>query len=101
MSAAGSAAQWPASGLIRQHTHIEALLRALLLELHLAGHLGEQRMVGAHTDVRAGTDRRAALTHEDVARQHLLAPEALHAQTLGVRIAAVLGTAACLFVCHD
>src|ERR1700730_13393888 len=88
-------------GHLREHTHIEALLGALLAELHLAGHLGEQRMVGAHTDVRAGTHRRAALTHADVARQHLLAAEALHAQALGVRIAAVLGTAACLFVCHD
>src|SRR5437660_447776 len=67
----------PASGLLGQHAHVQALLGALLLELHPAGHLGEQRMVAADTDVRAGTDRRAALAHEDVPGEHLLAPEAL------------------------
>src|SRR3989440_4251157 len=89
------------SGLLGQHAHVQALLGALLLELHLAGHLGEQRMVAADTDVRAGTDRRAALTHEDVPGEHLLASEALDPQAGGVRGAAVLGTAASLFVCHD
>ena len=43
---------------------------------------------------------RAALTDQDVAREHILAAEFLDAQTLGMRIAAVASTAACFFVCH-
>ena len=70
-------------------------------ELHLAGDLREQRVVRADADVRARAHRRAALANEDVAGQHVLAAEALHAQALGVGIAAVPGTAACLFMCHD
>src|SRR5579863_389258 len=89
------------SGLLGQHAHVHALLGALLLEVHLAGHLGEQRVIGSYADVRARTHLRAALADDDVAGQHLLAPKALHAEALGVGIAAVLGTAACLFVCHD
>src|SRR6185312_12702613 len=44
---------------------------------------------------------RAALTHDDVAREHLLAAETLHTEALAVRFAAVTGAAACLFMSHD
>src|ERR1700730_14289222 len=84
MQRCGSERDLSLLGHLRQHTHIEALLGALLLEQHLAGHLGEQRMVGPHAAVRAGTHLRAALTHDDIAGEHLLAAEALHAQALWV-----------------
>src|SRR5437016_6743947 len=100
-SMARDACRAAASGLLGQYAHVQALLGAFFLELHLAGHLGEQRMVAADPDVRAGTDGRAALTHQDVPGEHLFAAEALDPQAFGVRVAAVLGTAACLFVCHD
>ena len=44
--------------------------------------------------------RRTALPDQDVAGQHLLTAEALDAEAFRMRVAAVLGTAACLFVCH-
>ncbi len=69
--------------------------------LHTARGLRKQRVVRAGADVVAGAIDRAALTHEDVAGQHLLAAELLEAESLRLGFAAVLGTAACLFVCHD
>jgi hypothetical protein len=48
----------------------------------------------------AGAHRGAALTDQDVAGEHGLAAELLHAQALAVRFAAVTSTAACLFMCH-
>ena len=60
----------------------------------------EQRVVGADADVGARAHRGAALADQDVAGEHALAAELLHAQTLAVRIAAVTSTAACLFMCH-
>src|SRR6516162_3042776 len=90
-----------ASGLFGQHAHVQALLGAFLLEAHLSSHLGEQCVVSPDPNVRAGTHLRAALAHDDVAGQHLLATEALHTEPLGVRVTAVLGTAACLFMCHE
>jgi hypothetical protein len=60
----------------------------------------EQRVVGADADVVAGAVLRAALAHEDVARDHALATELLEAESLALGLAAVLGAAACLFMCH-
>src|SRR6185503_10721940 len=80
----------------------ERVLRdALLPILHTARDLGKQRVVRARANVVAGPINGAALTHEDVAGQHLLAAELLDAEPLRLGFAAVLGTAACLFVCHD
>src|SRR3954466_11968543 len=73
---------------------------ALLAELHAALFQGEQRVIGADTDVGASTHRGTALADQDVAGNDVLAAVLLHAQTFAVRIAAVTGTAACLFVCH-
>src|SRR5690606_15084216 len=38
--------------------------------------------------------------HEDVARDDMLAAVALHAEALGMRVAAVLGGAASFLLCH-
>src|SRR5579863_5855238 len=89
------------SGLRRQHAHVQALLGAALAKLHRPGHFREQRVIGAGSDVAARAHLRAPLGHDDVAGEDVLAAEALDAETLGVRIAAVLGTAARLFMSHD
>src|ERR1700747_2008850 len=94
-SSAGSGLLW-----LGQYAHVQALLGPLLLKPHLARHLREQGVVGADPDVRARAHLRAALAHDDVAGQHLLAAEALHSQPFGVGVAPVLGAAACLFMCH-
>src|SRR5712675_1613879 len=63
--------------------------------------LREQRVIGSDTDVHAGAIHRAALTNQDVAREHVLAAEFLDAETLGMRIAAVSSAAARFFMCHE
>src|SRR6185369_16336197 len=61
---------------------------------------GEQGVVAADADVGAGVHLGAALADQDVAGQYLLAAEALHAEALAVRIAAVARRTACFLVCH-
>src|SRR5690606_39200671 len=75
--------------LLGDHAHHLAAARALDLELDAAVGEREQREVTAHADVHAGVERAAALAHDDVARRHLLAAEALDAEPLGLGIAAV------------
>ena len=53
--------------------------------------LGEESMVGAHADIKAGMPGGAALTRNDVAGNHALAAESLHAEALTSLIAAVAG----------
>ncbi len=43
-----------------------------MLELHSSVDQSEQRVVLAETDIVAGTDRRASLTDNDVARENCL-----------------------------
>jgi hypothetical protein len=57
----------------------------------------EKRVVLAHPDVLARIELGAALTHDDIAREHALAAEALDAQTLGIGVAPVAGRAGALF----
>ena len=61
-------------------------------ELHLAGGAGVQRVVLAHADAVAGLEAAAALADDDLAAGHGLAGEHLHAEALGVRVAAVAAT---------
>src|SRR5262245_66126506 len=79
----------------------EGAAAARALEAHGAGGGGEEGVVGAHADVGAGMEGGAALAHDDVAGRHDLAAEALHAQALARRVAAVAGAAACFLVCHS
>src|SRR4029079_12981043 len=92
--------RWP-EPLLGFDAHERALFDALLSILHTARNLGKQGVVGARADVVAGAIHGAALTHEDVAGKHALAAELLEAKSFRLGIAAVLGTAACLFMCHD
>ncbi len=84
----------------RNDVDVGVLLSALDAKFHHAVGLGEQGVIGADADVHAGAIRRAALTDQNVAREHILTAELLDAQSLGMRIAAVASTAASFFVCH-
>jgi hypothetical protein len=61
------------------------------VELDRALDHGEDRMIFADADARAWVPLSAALAHEDVAGDDVLAAEALHAEALGVRVAVILG----------
>src|SRR5690349_1052918 len=80
--------------------HEGVAFRALLRELDLAVLEREQRVVRADADVGTRAHRGAALADQDVAGEHTLAAELLHAQAFAVRFAAVTSAAACLFMCH-
>ena len=58
-------------------------------ELHDAGALGEDRVVLAEARALAGLEAGAALADDDLAAGDLLAGEDLHAEALGVGVAAV------------
>src|SRR6185369_6813435 len=86
---------------LRDYVDVHALLSAALLELHPARDLREQRMVRAGADVRARAHGCTALPDQDISCQNGFAAEAFYAQPLGMRVAAVSGTAACFFMCHE
>src|SRR3989338_1086503 len=67
-------------GLRGDDGNCSALLRTLDGEYDLAGDLGKQRVILAHTDVFAGVEFGAALAHDDAARIDQFAAIALHTQ---------------------
>src|SRR4029453_6310484 len=71
----------------REHVHLDLAARALA-ERHDAVGGGEPGVVAADADILAGIHLGAALADQDVAREDLLAAEALHAQALAVGITA-------------
>src|SRR5665213_479349 len=58
-------------------------------KLDMAFDLGKQGMIGAHADIKAGMPGGAALTGNDVARDHVLAAEGLDPEPLARRIPTV------------
>src|SRR5213076_872452 len=97
----GSSSQGRLAGSGRLDAHRALALGALHREVDLAVREREQRVVAAQAHVLARVELRAALAHDDVPGLDGLATIDLHAQVLRVRIAAVAGGTACLFVCHD
>jgi len=91
-----------AAGVVSAGNHIDklALAGTSLHKSDCAVGLCKQRVVPAAADIRAGMKMCAALPHQNVASHHCLAAKPLDAQPFRFRIAAVPGTAACLFVCH-
>src|SRR4029077_1232923 len=69
-------------------------------ERDLAVARGEDRVVLAEAGAGAGPEARPALADEDHPRRHVLAAEELHAEHLGLRVAAVPRRAESLLVCH-
>src|SRR5258706_1475814 len=86
--------------LQRLDAHRLTVARALDAEVDFAIDQREQRVVLADADVGAGMELGAALAHDDRAGRNHLAAERLHAEHLGLRIAAVPGGTAAFFLCH-
>src|ERR1700689_748183 len=88
------------NALLSNDVDVGVLLNTLDAKLHRAVSLGEQSVIGTDADIYAGTILGAALTDQNIAREHILTAELLDAQSLGMRVAAVARTAASFFVCH-
>jgi hypothetical protein len=88
-------------GLLGRLDADEAAVTAFVFKLDVAGDESEERVVLALADVFAGLVLRAALAHENRACIDELPAEALYAQPLSVRIAAVCRGAAAFLMCHD
>lgn len=71
---------------------------ALALELDVAVNQSKQGVVAADTDIDARMDVRASLANQNVAREDELTVRALHAQSLGLGITAVLCRTNSLFM---
>src|SRR5215208_5057921 len=78
----------------------DGLATAPRAEGHRARGQGEERVVAAAADAEARVEVGAALTDDDLAGLHDLAAEALDAEALRVRVAAVAGGRSALLVCH-
>ena len=72
-----------------------------LREFHGALAQCEQGVVFATADVLAGMEVGATLANNDVAGDDVLATKALHAKSLGMRVAAVTGGAKTFFMSHE
>src|SRR5690606_30671981 len=83
----------------RVHRHVGSAV-GFLLERDRAGFQRKQRMILAKADIGAGMPLGAALTNEDVAGEHGLAAELLHAKASAIGIAAVARRTASFLVCH-
>ncbi len=86
--------------LLGQHADLPLPAFAEGLEFHPSRCFGEDGKVSAHSYVQAGVDARTALPHDDRTGLDQFAVVALDAQPFGLAIAAVLGAAAALLVCH-
>ena len=73
---------------------------AEMLETNGAVYESEEGIILALADVGARMDLGSALTNENVAGENELTVSTLRAETLGLGIAAVLGGAHSLFMCH-
>ena len=69
------------------------------LETDNAVDLGVKGIILADTDIGAGMEVSAALTHEDVAREDKLTVSTLGPQTLGFAFTTVAGATNALFMC--
>ena len=71
------------------------------LEIDDAVFQSKEREIAALPNKLAGRVHITLLTDQDTAGGHELAAEALDAAPLGIGIAAVLGTTAAFFCCHN
>src|SRR5690606_23637974 len=79
--------------------HVLATLLAVV-ESHAAGRKRKEGVVFAHADVDARVHLGPALTDNDVAADHVLTAELLHAEATAGRVATVAGRTACFLMCH-
>src|SRR5262245_40405045 len=78
----------------------DAAVRAVVLELHASGDLGEDRVVLAEAGVEARAEAAPPLADDDRAAGDEVAVVGLDAEALRVRVAAVAGAALSFFMCH-
>merc|ERR1712173_311299 len=71
-----------------------------LVESHNTVGKREQGVVLAHADIGTRIELGAALAHDDVAGDDVLAAELLHAKATTGRITTVTRRTACFFMCH-
>src|SRR6202161_1103594 len=89
-------------GRLRHRNHrYESAAAGFRTKLDTALYLGEESVVGAHADIKAGVPGRAALTRNDVAGNHVLAAIGLDTEALACRITTVSRCTACFFVSHS
>ena len=97
--ASSHAAKAATSGSDRRDEHGLAIARAFDGVADLAIDEREKRMVLTNADVRAGMKLGTTLANDDRTGRNLLAAEHLHAQHLGLGVAAVPCGTAALFLC--
>src|SRR4028118_288749 len=90
----------PSRGSLRDGRDPDGLAAATGAEGDRSRQQREQRVVAAAADTEAGVEVGAALAHDDLAGLDDLTAEALHAEALGVGVAAVAGGRGALFVSH-
>src|SRR5207248_2801807 len=78
----------------------DAAVRAVVLELHAAGDLREDRVVFAEAGVQPRAESPPALTHDDGAAGDEIAVVRLHTQPLRVGVAAVARAALTFLMSH-
>src|SRR3954453_12035422 len=91
----------PAGGSVAGRDDVDDAAPAAGAELDVARDQREQGVVATATDARARVEVGAPLTHDDLTGVDQLAAVALHAEALGVGVAAVLGGRRALLVCHE
>jgi len=85
------------NGLYNTHT---LSCFAVAFKLHNACGKCKEGIITPDTDIEAGMKLCAALPHKNIAGEDHLTAEALHAEALGITIAAVPGTSAAFFMSH-
>jgi hypothetical protein len=78
----------------------DAAAGAVVLEPYASGYLREDGVVFTASRVQARQEPAATLADDDRAARDEVPVVRLHTETLGVRIAAVAGTALSFFMCH-
>jgi hypothetical protein len=95
----GSLPEGKQSGLFRIHTHPFAVAAKRFI-FDNAVNLGKQGIVPAAAYIFSSVDPGTELADEYIAGPDVLTAEPLDASPLSLAVAAVPGTAACLFMCH-
>src|SRR5688572_3972038 len=90
----------PRDGLLDRMDRNKSAALTVILELHLAGDLREQRVILTQADVEAGLVLASALADENRAAGHEVAVEPLDAEPLRVAVAAVTRRSLSFFCCH-
>src|SRR4051794_28838408 len=81
----------PLLNRLRRHHRYEGAAALGDMKIHRAADLGKYRVIAAHAHAVTGMHGRTALADEDVAGDHSLAAEFLHAEASSSGVASVAG----------